>query len=278
LQGYQRVCDRLFPTAMDMLRRIVEERMDDARRAERIVTMAELRERASRMARRSLAGRIAAERDPAIIAEMKAASPSAGRLCANYEPAALAGKYAEGGAAGISVLTEPRYFLGSAEHLVQVRACAKIPILRKDFIGCEYQVWETAAMGADALLLIVAALDPGLLRDLYGLARVCGLDVVAEAHTEEELLMAAELPEAIIGVNSRNLKTLKTDLNVLRRMAAGLPKERITIAESGISTPEEVRELHDLGYRGFLIGEMLMRSSDPSATIRSLRQPLCRAR
>ncbi len=257
---------------MDMLHRIINERLQDARESERVVPLVELQKRAEARVHRSLTRMIAAENGPAIIAEMKAASPSAGTLCRTYEPAVLGKKYEEGGAVGISVLTEPRYFLGRDEHISQVRKVVNIPILRKDFIGCEYQVWETAAIGADVLLLIVAALDMRLLKDLYSIARVCGLDVIAEAHTAEELIAASQLPDAIIGVNSRDLRTLKTDLNVLRGIASMLPPGRLVIAESGISLPGQVKEFYSLGYKGFLVGETLMRSLDPAAEVRLLRR------
>lgn len=209
-------------------------------------------------------------RSPGIIAEVKKASPSAGLLRPRYAPAALAAQYAAAGAAGISVLTEPRHFQGSGAHLRQVRAAVDLPILRKDFIVDPYQIYEAAAWGADAVLLIAAALETGLLRDLHALAARLGLETVVEIHAETELPAALDCPKAIIGVNSRNLKTLKTDLAVARQLGPLIPRDRVAIAESGIRGPDDVRSLAACGFQGFLIGEMFLRHDRPGDRLRDL--------
>ena len=210
------------------------------------------------------------ERLPIIIAEVKKASPSAGILRAAYDPAGLAVQYARGGAAAISVLTEPRYFLGNDLDLKRVRAAVRLPVLRKDFISTPYQILETRVWGADVVLLIVAALSRGRLRELYELARAIGLDVLAEAHSREELERALALPGAIIGINSRNLRTLRTDLNVARNLAQYIPANRAAVAESGIKTRRDIRGLLARGYKGFLIGESILRAGNVAAKLRRL--------
>lgn len=207
---------------------------------------------------------------PGIIAEVKKASPSAGVLCQAYQPAALAQTYEQAGAAGISVLTEPRHFLGKDEDLRQVRQVVNLPILRKDFLSDPYQVFESRSLGADIVLLIAAGLENQLLKELYIIALAIGLEVIVEVHTRSELERALPLKEAIIGVNSRNLQTLATDLAVARELFPLIPSGRLTIAESGLKSRAEIEELQALGYKGFLIGETLMKSDDAAATLREL--------
>lgn len=208
-----------------------------------------------------------------IVAEMKKASPSAGLLRPDYDPAALARAYTAAGAAGLSVLTEPLHFLGAEAHLRAARAATDLPILRKDFMGDVYQVAEAAAWGADVILLIAAALPDGLMRTLYERALEFGLEVLAEVHTREELMRVLPLEEAIIGVNSRNLKTLRTDLATAHALAAEIPAGRLSIAESGISSRTEIEALEAAGYDGFLIGESLLRHGDPGAGLAALLGP-----
>lgn len=207
---------------------------------------------------------------PAIIAELKRASPTAGRLRLDYQPAALAAEYARAGAAAISVLTEPRHFLGCAADLQQVRQTVDLPLLRKDFISEPYQVIESAVLGADMVLLIAAALDFATLKALASLAAQLGLEALVEVHNQAELDKAATLPGVILGVNSRDLISLRTDLALARRLAPALPVDRMVIAESGIRSPQDVEELGALGYQGFLVGETLMRAGDVGAQLRAL--------
>lgn len=206
-----------------------------------------------------------------VIAECKRTSPSRGRLCERYEPAELAQAYARGGAAAISVLTEPDFFEGSLEHLEQVRRAVEIPILRKDFILEAVQIDEARASGADAVLLIVAALDDAALSRLQAHARASGLAVLVEVHDAPELARAIDCGASIIGVNNRDLRNLVTNPDTSRSLAASIPSEAVAVCESGISTPEAVREFRSLGYRGLLIGEHLMRSGDPEGALRALR-------
>lgn len=255
----------------DFLHAAMARRLEDAREAALKTPLSELARRAPRPAeRRRLSERLKqcrAEGRTCIIAEMKKASPSAGVLLRNYDPAAIARGYEAAGAAALSVLTEPHYFSGCAEDLCKARGSSTLPILRKDFISDIYQVRESAALGADAVLLIAAGLAPALLRELYAEALAAGLDAIAEVHTAAELETVLPLQEAIIGVNNRDLNTLKTDISVSRLLAARIPAERAAISESGIRTRAEIVELEALGYTGFLIGETLLRAADAKETL-----------
>lgn len=260
------------------LQQVMAERLKDALVSRRKTSWRKLKQQtlAPRMCRRltDTWRRLSGEgRAPCIIAELKKASPSAGCLRPDYQPAAVATEYERAGAAAISVLTEPRHFLGSDEDLRAVRRTVNLPILRKDFIGDAYQVLESAALGADLVLLIAAALEPRRLRALSTLATDIGLEVIVEVHSRKELEQAISLEQAIIGVNSRDLVTLKTDLAVARRLAPFLPPGRLCIAESGIRDRRDIEELQALGYQGFLIGESLMKSPNAGATLRSFLAP-----
>jgi indole-3-glycerol phosphate synthase len=208
---------------------------------------------------------------PRVIAECKRRSPSKGILRRDYEPAAHAAAYAGAGAIAISVLTEPTFFDGSLEHLAQVRAAVEVPLLRKDFIVTEYQLVEAAAFGADAVLLIVGALDDRELRTLLARARVLGLAALVEVHDLAELARAVDSGADVIGVNSRNLRTLTVDGNVLEQVAQALPSSVTAVAESGIRSPADIARLSDAGYSAFLVGERLITDSEPGAALRALR-------
>jgi indole-3-glycerol phosphate synthase len=241
-------------------------------------------ERARRVGRASLEARIAA-RPPAgegfrdslrrpgvrIIAECKRRSPSRGILRAEYDPVAIARAYAASGAAAISVLTEPTFFDGTLDHLRAIRAAVDVPLLRKDFVVTDYQVIEAAASGADAVLLIVATLDASALARLIVLARSVGLAALVEVHDGQELSHATDAGADLIGVNSRNLRTLQVDRSVLDALAPTLPVGAIAVAESGLKTAEDLRRLADRRYDAFLIGERFMTESDPGAALASLR-------
>jgi indole-3-glycerol phosphate synthase len=208
---------------------------------------------------------------PRIIAECKRRSPSRGILRAAYDPAAHASSYAAAGAAAISVLTEPTFFDGDLSHLEAVRAAVALPVLRKDFIVTEYQVHEAAAAGADALLLIVSALDDERLAALHRLAGDLGLAVLVEVHDRPELDRAVTAGARIVGVNSRNLRTLTVDLEVVERLAPAIPDDVIAVAESGIRSGDDLRRFAALGYDAFLVGERLITHDDPGAALRELR-------
>jgi indole-3-glycerol phosphate synthase len=199
-----------------------------------------------------------------IIAECKRRSPSRGVLKADYDPAAIAMGYERAGAAAISVLTEPAFFDGELGHLVAVRAATRLPILRKDFIVDRYQILEARAAGADAILLIVSALTPPALQELYEAAMQAGLDVLVEIHDLDELPVALDAGASIVGVNNRNLRTLAVDPDVSLRAIELIPDGVIAVAESGLKTGADLRELAGVGYDAFLMGERFMAASDPA--------------
>jgi len=205
-----------------------------------------------------------------VIAECKRRSPSKGVLRQEYDPAAIAGGYAAAGAAAISVLTEPTFFDGSLDHLRAVRAAVPIPILRKDFVVSEYQVLEAKAAGADAILLIVAALTPQQLRALAAAAVTWGLDTLVEVHDGGELSVALDAGADVIGVNNRNLRTLTVDVAASETLIARIPKDVVSVSESGLRTSEDLLKLRQMGYRAFLIGERFMTTPDPGAALRDL--------
>ena len=208
---------------------------------------------------------------PRVIAECKRRSPSRGILRADYDPAAHATAYAAAGAAAISVLTEPTFFDGTLTQLQAVRAAVTIPVLRKDFIVTEYQLHEAVVAGADAVLLIVGALDAASLRTLHASAESLGLAVLVEVHDREELERAVDAGARIIGVNSRNLRTLAVNVDVFEELAPIMPAGAVAVAESGIRTPEDIRRFADAGFSAFLVGERLIAQQDPGAALRALR-------
>jgi indole-3-glycerol phosphate synthase len=206
----------------------------------------------------------------AIIAECKRRSPAKGVLRPVYDPVSIAAGYAAAGAAALSVLTEPSFFDGSLEHLDAVRAAVTIPILRKDFIVSEYQLFEARLAGADAVLLIVAALTAAELTALLAGATSLGLDVLVEVHSAEELDVAITAGAGIIGVNNRNLRTLAVDLAASERLIAAMPAGAVAVSESGLKTATDLTRLRGLGYGAFLIGERFMTEPDPGAALAQL--------
>lgn len=208
---------------------------------------------------------------PRIIAECKRRSPSRGILRADYDPAAHARAYESAGAAAISVLTEPTFFDGALEHLRVVRSAVQVPLLRKDFIVSEYQLVEAVASGADAVLLIVSALDDRQLRELLTRAHALGLACLVEVHDAAEITRAVEAGAKVVGVNSRNLRTLTVDMQVLETAAALLPGSVTAVAESGIKSLDDLTRLSAAGYSAFLVGERLITQPDPGAALKALR-------
>jgi indole-3-glycerol phosphate synthase len=205
-----------------------------------------------------------------IIAEFKRASPSAGTI-RELSPARVARAYARGGACAISVLTDEEYFAGSMDDLRAVRSSTPLPVLRKDFIVDPIQIYEAAVAGADAVLLIVAALDDASLGELRKVAEdECGLDALVEVHTSDELRRALNMGAKIIGVNNRNLQTFEVSLSTSERLIAEAPPDKLLLSESGLHDAEQLRHLQALGFRGFLIGEALMRAKDPEVALRDL--------
>jgi indole-3-glycerol phosphate synthase len=210
---------------------------------------------------------------PRVIAECKRRSPSRGILRSDYDPAKHATAYAQAGAAAVSVLTEPTFFDGASEHLAAIRAAVDVPLLRKDFIVTDYQLIEAAALGADAALLIVSALDDALLRSLIAACQHLGLAALVEVHEDDEARRAIDAGARVIGVNSRNLRTLAVDLAVHELVARVLPSGTIAVAESGIRSHDDLTRLTACGYQAFLVGERLIGQPDPGAALRELRHP-----
>lgn len=213
------------------------------------------------------------QRKPNIIAEFKRRSPSKGEIRRGADPQIITAAYEAGGAAAISVLTEEDHFDGSLDDLRRVRQTIALPILRKDFIFEDYQVYESAAAGADALLLIVAALDDETLNRLRGITEdELGMDALIEVHTSAEMQRAVNLGARLIGINNRNLSTFEVSLETSSQLLPMSTEHAVLVSESGIESVSDIRRLHDLGYSGFLIGESLMRAVDPEAALRELTQ------
>ena len=258
----------------DVLARICAEKRRHVERRRRERPLAEL-ERAARAAGapRGVADRLAealAAGRFGLIAEIKKASPSKGVIRADFDPPSLARAYAAGGATCLSVLTDEPYFQGRDEYLVAARAAAPLPTLRKDFMLEPYQVVEARALGADCILLIMAALEDGEAAELAAAARDWGMDVLVEVHDAPELDRALRLAPRLVGVNNRNLKTLAVDLAVTEALAPGLPKDVLAVSESGLSTPADLARMARAGCRCFLVGESLMRQPDVAAATRAL--------
>jgi indole-3-glycerol phosphate synthase len=220
---------------------------------------------------RGFRGALAGDGGLAVIAEIKRRSPSKGDLAPDLVPDVLAKAYAAGGAACLSVLTDRDFFGGSPEDLADARTAASLPVLRKDFTVSEADVCDTRLMGADAVLLIVAALSPALLNRLVALADDLGLDALVEVHDEAELELAVAAGATLIGVNQRDLVTFEVDTRRAERVAAAMPHGIVRVAESGIGGPEDARRLAAAGFDAVLVGESLVRSADPAAAVAELR-------
>ncbi|MFZ1907633.1 MAG: indole-3-glycerol phosphate synthase TrpC, partial [Burkholderiales bacterium] len=207
---------------------------------------------------------------PAVIAEIKRASPSKGLLRENFDPAAIASSYEAGGATCLSVLTDRQFFQGAPEHLRAARAACALPALRKDFVLVPYQVYEARAHGADCILLIAAALEPEAMRALEGIAHELGMAVLVEIHDASELDAALQLRTPLLGINNRNLRTFETRLGTTLDLLPCVPSERIVVAESGILVPADAERLWRAGVGAFLVGEAFMRAREPGSALREL--------
>ena len=269
----------LLATIVAATRRIVEVREARepiavlAARADRAATESRARRFRAALERLAASGKLVGnglQAVPRIIAECKRRSPSRGVLKADYDPVTIARRYEECGAAAVSVLTEPTFFDGALEHLQAVAAAVRVPLLRKDFIVSEYQLLEAAAAGADAVLLIAAALDRRDLARLHARALALGLDVLVETHSLDELETALDAGARIVGVNNRNLRTLEVDLAVSEALIARMPRDVLAVSESGLRSAADLVRLRQLGYQAFLIGERLMTELDPGAALKAL--------
>src|SRR5512133_2628091 len=261
----------------DILNKIIAVKREEIAEAINRKPLAAMRKDAeSRVLTRDFVGalraRIAAGQ-AAVIAEIKKASPSKGVLRADFIPADIAQTYAENGAACLSVLTDAQFFQGSIDYLKQARASCQLPVLRKDFIVDAYQVFESRAMGADAILLIAACLDDAQMKEFEAIARSLDMAVLVEVHDAAELERALRLKTPLIGVNNRNLKTFEVSLDTTLSLMRDLPAERLLVCESGIQTRDDVLRLGAAGVNAFLVGEAFMRAPDPGAALAELFAP-----
>jgi indole-3-glycerol phosphate synthase len=258
----------------DILKKILARKAEEIRDRSGRVSLAELAARAAdQPPTRAFAAALEAKIEaglPAVIAEIKKASPSKGVMRADFDPAAIARSYEANGAACLSVLTDADFFHGSEAFLEAARNACSLPVLRKDFTIDPYQVYEARAIGADCILLIVAALGDATLLELGLLAGELGLDVLIEVHDDEELERALAIPALLIGVNNRDLRTFETTLETTLRLAPHIPYDRVLVTESGIRTPEDVALLRAEGIEAFLVGETFMRAPDPGAELARL--------
>ncbi len=262
----------------DILQRILatKAREVEAARAALPLTELQARARARTEAPRGFAAamrRRVEARYPAVIAEVKRASPSKGLLRADFRPAEIAAAYAAHGAACLSVLTDREYFQGSPDFLRAARAACALPVLRKDFLVDAYQVFEAAAMGADCVLLIAAALDDARMAELEDCAGSLGLDVLVEVHDAAELERALRLRTPLLGINNRDLRSFETRLEVTLDLLPRIPPDRLVVTESGISTRADVARMRGQGVHAFLVGEAFMRRDDPGAALEELFGP-----
>jgi len=257
----------------DFLSKILDHKKDEVRAAAQLIPEKVLRQEAEKSkGRRPFIERLVRPGPLGmnVIAEIKRASPSKGKIRENADPAEYARKYELGGAAAISVLTDKNSFGGSPEDLKKVKSAVALPVLRKDFLISSYQVYESAVIGADAVLLIVRALLPQLLRDLISLCESIGLDALVEVHDESEYEIAEKAGARLIGINNRNLKTFETDISTSIHLAGRKASGHVLVAESGIHNRSDVERLIDAGISNFLIGESLMRSEDPVGFLKIL--------
>ena len=258
----------------DILDKIVAVKWQEIENAQRLKPLELVRADAeSRVMTRDFEGalrrKIAAGK-AAVIAEVKKASPSKGVLREDFIPADIAQSYAEHGAACLSVLTDRQFFQGQPDYLKQARASCDLPVLRKDFMVDAYQVYESRAMGADCILLIVACLDDAKMAELEGIARSLDMAVLVEVHDRAELERALQLKTRLVGINNRNLRTFEVSLDTTLGMLADVPKDRLLVTESGILAPADVKKMRDAGVNAFLVGEAFMRAAEPGEALAAL--------
>ncbi|MYN30315.1 indole-3-glycerol phosphate synthase TrpC [Duganella levis] len=262
----------------DILNKILAVKADEVAAAKKYRSFASLRDEVESNAElraglrgfeTSLRAKIAAGH-AGVITEIKKASPSKGVLRADFRPADIAASYEANGSAALSVLTDEQFFQGSVAYLQQARAACSLPVLRKDFMVDVYQIYEARAMGADAILLIVSALDHGLMAEMEAVAHELGMDVLVETHDGDELTAALKLKTALVGVNNRNLRTFEVSLENTLGLLDRMPPEKLVITESGILAPADVQRMRAANVHAFLVGEAFMRAQDPGAELARL--------
>lgn len=263
-----------MPDTPDILKRILARKVEEIDERHRQVDLQSLMERAAvtdtpRGFVASIERRIKQDQ-PAVIAEIKKASPSRGMLREDFDPAQIAASYEQGGAVCLSVLTDVDFFQGADSYLLQARAACKLPVLRKDFIIDPYQVYEARVLGADCILLIVAALGDAMLQELLGLAQSLGMDVLVEVHDREELERVLKIDAPLVGINNRNLRTFETSLNVTLELLKQIPADRIVVTESGIHTREDIALMRSNNVNAFLVGEAFMTAAEPGEKLAEL--------
>lgn len=258
----------------DILNRINARKLEEIAQCKKTIPLVQLKALIHNQgASRGFADAVAAKIDcgkAAVIAEIKKASPSKGVLRKNFDPASIAASYESGGAACLSVLTDRDFFQGSEAYLKEARAACALPVIRKDFIIDDYQVYEARAMGADCILLIVASLDVNKLTSLNDLAHDLGMDVLVEVHDANELDQALQLSNRLIGINNRNLRTFEVSLETTLDLLKQIPGERIVVTESGIHVSDDVKLMRENMVNAFLVGEAFMRADDPGAKLAEL--------
>lgn len=258
----------------DILNKILARKVEEIRERSARTSLAELSARCADLPEtRGFADALEAtiaRGDAAVIAEIKKASPSKGVIRAEFDPAAIARSYASGGAACLSVLTDVDFFQGADAYLQQARAACALPVLRKDFVVDAYQVYEARVLGADCILLIVAALDDAALQELSLLAAELDMDVLVEAHDGDELDRALDVPARLIGINNRNLRTFDVSLDTTLALRERVPADRVLVTESGIVTTADVARMRAADVHAFLVGETFMRADDPGAELHRL--------
>ena len=258
----------------DILKKIISTKRDEILQRKKNISLSSLESAIKSIAeprgfKKSLLNSIKRGK-PAIIAECKKASPSKGVICQNYDPAAVANQYQIGGASCISVLTDTNYFQGADQHLAAAKRACSLPILRKDFMIDPYQIIESRNIGADCILLIVACLSTSQIKELSSLSYSLGMDVLVEAHNSEELEIAMAIPDAIIGINNRDLKTFKTDIKTTIELKKLIPESKLLVTESGIVSSENIKTLRENGINSFLVGEAFMKTNQPGEALKKL--------
>ena len=264
----------MTPETPDILKKIIRHKALEIGERSTRISLKELSARAERApAVRSFADTLKtriASGEPAIVAEIKKASPSKGLLREDFDPPAIALSYAEHGAGALSVLTDSEFFQGSDDHLRSARSACDLPVIRKDFMVDAYQIYEARALGADCILLIVAALGDAQLKELSGLAAHLDMDVLVEVHDGDELERGLALNAPLLGINNRDLRTFDTTLETTLGLLDKIPSDRTVITESGIHTRDDVARMRAHGVHGFLVGEAFMRAEDPGAKLSEL--------